>query len=104
MGVVFIGFYLGVSVKMNRYIYMPRFSMNTQCEALYMIKTGWYWDEVHFILFPSRFRMHRVPASWLSIHRLQASNFRSLRKSLEFPLYRVSIGRLNGLGFSSIFI
>uniref|UniRef100_M4AWP6 HAUS augmin-like complex, subunit 5 n=1 Tax=Xiphophorus maculatus TaxID=8083 RepID=M4AWP6_XIPMA len=32
--------------------------------------------------------MHRVPASWLSIHRLQASNFRSLRESLEFPLYR----------------
>ncbi|XP_054907411.1 HAUS augmin-like complex subunit 5 [Poeciliopsis prolifica] len=31
---------------------------------------------------------HRVPASWLSIHRLQASNFNSLRESLNFPLYK----------------
>ncbi|KAM4738932.1 HAUS augmin-like complex subunit 5 [Anableps anableps] len=32
--------------------------------------------------------MQRVPASWLSIHRLQASNFGSLRQSLAFPLYK----------------
>ncbi|XP_008406140.1 HAUS augmin-like complex subunit 5 [Poecilia reticulata] len=32
--------------------------------------------------------MHRVPASWLSIHRLQASNFSSLHESLKFPLYK----------------
>lgn len=30
----------------------------------------------------------RVPASWLSIHRLQASNFTNLRQSLAFPLYK----------------
>ncbi|MED6231575.1 hypothetical protein ATANTOWER_030327 [Ataeniobius toweri] len=32
--------------------------------------------------------MQRVPASWLSIQRLQASNFDSLRQSLAFPLYK----------------
>lgn len=56
MGVVSMRFYLGVSVKVNRYIYIPRFSMNTQCEALYMIKTGWYRDEVRFIFFPFSFQ------------------------------------------------
>ncbi|XP_038144510.1 HAUS augmin-like complex subunit 5 [Cyprinodon tularosa] len=30
----------------------------------------------------------RVPASWLSIHRLQAPQFNSLRQSLAFPLYK----------------
>ncbi|KAK5870349.1 hypothetical protein PBY51_024992 [Eleginops maclovinus] len=30
----------------------------------------------------------RIPASWLSIHRLQSPTFSSLCQSLEFPLYR----------------
>ncbi|XP_071777918.2 HAUS augmin-like complex subunit 5 [Centroberyx gerrardi] len=30
----------------------------------------------------------RIPASWLSIHRLQSPSFRSLCQSLAFPLYR----------------
>ncbi|KAK5623880.1 hypothetical protein CRENBAI_001493 [Crenichthys baileyi] len=32
--------------------------------------------------------MQRVPASWLSIQRLQASTFDSFRQSLAFPLYK----------------
>ncbi|XP_012733389.2 HAUS augmin-like complex subunit 5 [Fundulus heteroclitus] len=32
--------------------------------------------------------VQRVPASWLSIHRLQASSFNSLRQSLAFPFYK----------------
>ncbi|XP_038571822.1 HAUS augmin-like complex subunit 5 [Micropterus salmoides] len=32
--------------------------------------------------------MQRIPASWLSIHRLQSPTFSSLCQSLAFPLYR----------------
>ncbi|XP_028260226.1 HAUS augmin-like complex subunit 5 [Parambassis ranga] len=32
--------------------------------------------------------MQRLPASWLSIHRLQSPTFSSLRQSLAFPLYK----------------
>ncbi|KAM3620011.1 uncharacterized protein V6R79_017049 [Siganus canaliculatus] len=32
--------------------------------------------------------MHRVPASWLSINRLQSPTFSTLCQSLAFPLYR----------------
>ncbi|KAF7667820.1 hypothetical protein LDENG_00042980 [Lucifuga dentata] len=30
----------------------------------------------------------RIPASWLSIYRLDSSSFKSLRQSMAFPLYR----------------
>ncbi|CAK6958006.1 HAUS augmin-like complex subunit 5 [Scomber scombrus] len=33
-------------------------------------------------------RVQRIPASWLSIHRLQSSAFSSLCQSMMFPLYR----------------
>ncbi|GAA6214073.1 HAUS augmin-like complex subunit 5 [Lates japonicus] len=32
--------------------------------------------------------MQRIPASWLSIHRLQSSTFSSMCQSLAFPLYK----------------
>ncbi|XP_068447538.1 HAUS augmin-like complex subunit 5 [Clinocottus analis] len=32
--------------------------------------------------------MQRIPASWLSIHRLQSQTFSSLRQNLAFPLYK----------------
>ncbi|KAL6107943.1 haus5 [Pungitius sinensis] len=32
--------------------------------------------------------MQRIPASWLSLHRLQSPTFSSLCQNLEFPLYR----------------
>ncbi|XP_029904900.1 HAUS augmin-like complex subunit 5 [Myripristis murdjan] len=32
--------------------------------------------------------MQRIPASWLSIYRLQSSSFHSLCQSMAFPLYR----------------
>ncbi|XP_061594258.1 HAUS augmin-like complex subunit 5 [Cololabis saira] len=32
--------------------------------------------------------VQRVPASWMSIHRLQSPNFNSLCQSLAFPLYK----------------
>nr|XP_046247628.1 HAUS augmin-like complex subunit 5 [Scatophagus argus] len=34
--------------------------------------------------------IQRVPASWLSIHRLQSPSFSSLCQNLAFPLYRAS--------------
>lgn len=47
-------------------------------------------QKIEKLNFSCCFRMQRIPASWLSIHRLQSSTFSGMCQTLSFPLYKVS--------------